>query len=215
VQQQSWEPKSTTQQAKPGHDGVTLEGITCYACQFLGHYADQCLSQSGTNLIQFFIILTQQPALHGISEYLLYNRRRPVRFLFSRFKKISRTNFYQNYNFFNLELNMFYKNSYMLFLVCLLYTTTFLPYGRFYNRLGGNIGMLGSYIFVFCWLTFTFFRKPIVFDLKFTQFTWFTKQCVNMYHPYIDVNKKIVWEVDRYRQFSFSEVLKIIWGYIY
>lgn len=46
-----------------------------------------------------------------------------------------------------------------------LYTSSFLPYGRFYNRIGGNFGMLGAYVYVFMYLTFNVFRRPILIDL--------------------------------------------------
>ena len=51
-----------------------------------------------------------------------------------------------------------------------LYTSSFLPYGRFYNRLGGNFAMLGAYFYVFIYLTFTGLRRPLTFDIKSTSF---------------------------------------------
>ena len=41
-----------------------------------------------------------------------------------------------------------------VFLICILYTNTFLPYGRFYNNVGGNLGLLLSYMYIFTYLTF-------------------------------------------------------------
>ena len=41
-----------------------------------------------------------------------------------------------------------------VFLICVLYTNTFLPYGRFYNNVGGNLGLLLSYMYIFTYLTF-------------------------------------------------------------
>ena len=52
-----------------------------------------------------------------------------------------------------------------------LYTTTFLPYGRFYQRLKGNWGMYGAYAYLLLYLTFPFFRRPVLFDYS-TQFTF-------------------------------------------
>jgi len=52
--------------------------------------------------------------------------------------------------------------------MCMLYSTSFLPYGRFYNRLGGNVGMLGAYMYIFVYLTFPFFRKPIYIDVYYS-----------------------------------------------
>lgn len=63
--------------------------------------------------------------------------------------------------------------------MCALYTSSFLPYGRFYNRLGGNIGMLGAYLYLLIYLTFTFLRRPVWLELYyyhvFNQVTFLTK----------------------------------------
>jgi len=47
------------------------------------------------------------------------------------------------------------------FIMAALYTVSFLPYGRFYNRLGGNICTLFSYLFIFCYLGFGKFRNNL------------------------------------------------------
>jgi len=53
--------------------------------------------------------------------------------------------------------------------MCIAYSTTFLPYGRFYNRLGGNIGMLASYLYIFFYLGFPGFKKSLLlFNYKKT-----------------------------------------------
>jgi len=65
-------------------------------------------------------------------------------------------------SFINVELNVFYQFTYTLFVVAALYTSSFLPYGRFYNRLGGNEGMLIAYLYTCIYLTFSSFRKPFV-----------------------------------------------------
>ena len=44
--------------------------------------------------------------------------------------------------------------------MCALYTTSFLPYGKFYNRLGGNVAMLYSYMFVYVYLSCAPLRNP-------------------------------------------------------
>jgi hypothetical protein len=106
-------------------------------------------------LIFFFFALFHQPTLHGFNEHNLYYRRK---LLFS-FNKIKRRRFYKNM-FFNVELNIFFQTTYALFAMCALYTSSFLPYGRFYNRLGGNVGMLGAYFYVFTYLSITSLRRP-------------------------------------------------------
>jgi len=63
--------------------------------------------------------------------------------------------------FGNVELNLFFQFTYTMFIMAGLYASSFLPYGRFYNRLGGNKAMLGSYLYVFIYLTFTSLRRPV------------------------------------------------------
>jgi hypothetical protein len=54
------------------------------------------------------------------------------------------------------------------FVMSALYTTTFLPYGRFYNRLNGNWAMYGSYSYILLYLTFPIFRRPSFLDYSST-----------------------------------------------
>jgi hypothetical protein len=67
----------------------------------------------------------------------------------------------KNVAFINSELNLFFQFTYTLFIMAALYTGSFLPYGRFYNRLGGNKAMLAAYLYVFIYLTFTSLRRPV------------------------------------------------------
>jgi len=111
-------------------------------------------------LIYFFFVLFHQPTLHGINEHNLYYRRK----LLFTYNRINRRKFYKNV-FFNVELNIFFQTTYALFVMAALYTSSFLPYGRFYNRLGGNIGMLGAYFYVFVYLAVTALRRPYWLEL--------------------------------------------------
>jgi hypothetical protein len=90
-----------------------------------------------------------------MNEYSLYYRRK----LIFTANRIKRRSFYKNM-FFNVELNIFFQTTYALFVMSALYASSFLPYGRFYNRLGGNAGMLGAYFYMFTYLTVTSLRRP-------------------------------------------------------
>jgi hypothetical protein len=110
----------------------------------------------------YFFVLFFQPVLHGTTEQNNYNKR-TLLFVKSKLKR---------YNFFaaqyvNLEMNLYHQMTYGLFIGCILYCASFLPYGRFYNRLGGNIGMLCSYMYVFVYLGFPVFRRPVILELFF------------------------------------------------
>jgi quinol-cytochrome oxidoreductase complex cytochrome b subunit len=111
-------------------------------------------------LLFYFFILFYQPVLHGTSEFNNYNKRT---LLFVK-RKLNRNNFFAA-SYINLEMNLYHQITYGLFIGCCMYCTSFLPYGRFYNRLGGNVGMLGAYMYVFFYLGFPIFRRPVFLEL--------------------------------------------------
>jgi hypothetical protein len=65
----------------------------------------------------------------------------------------------------SITVNFYRQLTYSFFFMCSLYTTSFLPYGRFYHRIGGNIAMLYSYMFVFIYLSCTSLRNPTALHL--------------------------------------------------
>jgi hypothetical protein len=119
-------------------------------------------------LIFFFFVLFYQPVLHGISEQNSYNKR----ILLIFFRKFHRVSIFSNL-YFNYELNLYHQFTYFVFIWSCLYACSFLPYGRFYNRLGGNIGMLLSYLYIFCYLGFPVFRR--LFILELFLYTFYSK----------------------------------------
>jgi len=102
-----------------------------------------------------FFVLFHQPTLHGVNENGSYFKKR---LLFTT-RKIKQKIFFKQAPL-NVELSLYYQLTYGFFIICALYTNTFLPYGRFYNRLGGNVGMLFSYMYVFAYLSITSLRRP-------------------------------------------------------
>lgn len=60
----------------------------------------------------------------------------------------------------NLELSLIYCFTYYFFLWSVLYTGSYLPYGRFFSLLGGNIGSLTAFFYIFFYLTFNSIREP-------------------------------------------------------
>ncbi len=113
-------------------------------------------------LLFFFISLFYQPNLHNDSENFNFSKKTSFNFFLNKSVTV-----YSAEDTL-VELNLVYQFFYGLFFFCGLYTFTFLPYGRFYNRLGGNVGMLGSYFFIFYFLSFTLLRKPLVLELLYT-----------------------------------------------
>lgn len=119
-------------------------------------------------LLFFFFVLFYQPVLHGITEQNNFNKKLKI-FSAQRLKK---TSFFASI-YVNPEINIYHQFTFFTFLMCCLYASSFLPYGRFYNRLGGNSGMLLSYMYIFVYLGFPPLRRPIL--LEFYLYLFYTK----------------------------------------
>lgn len=113
-------------------------------------------------LLFYFLIMFFQPTLHATTSQNNYNQRT---LLFVK-SKLKRNNFFAA-QYMNLEMNLYHQMTFGWYIASTLYCTSFLPYGKFYNRLGGNIGMLGAYLYVFCYLGFPVFRRPMILELFF------------------------------------------------
>ena len=110
-------------------------------------------------LLFLFVALLFQPNIHGVDDSEGRDESTTlIWYLFFK-KKTLPTNSANC-----MSLHSYQQLLYTWFFMCALYTTSFLPYGRFYNRLGGNIAMLYSYMFVFIYLSCPWLRHP----------TWYT-----------------------------------------
>jgi hypothetical protein len=71
---------------------------------------------------------------------------------------------YNSWNMINYDLSMQWLISFAFFFIAILYTLSFLPYGRFYNKIGGNAALLISYFYIFSFLLFTFVRNSWILN---------------------------------------------------
>jgi len=110
-------------------------------------------------LLFFFFFLFFQPVINCTNELNSYNKKKILFFNI----KIKRKSYFNQITL-NSELNLYFQFFYFLFIIACLYAASFLPYGRFYNRLGGNIGMLSAYMYIFIYLGFPIFRKSIYLE---------------------------------------------------
>ena len=116
-------------------------------------------------LILFFFLLYYQPNIRGVKQHFFF-----IKFLIFFLKYIIvKKNFFWSFSV-PIYSNVYYQNFFWLFFMALLYTTSMLPYGRFYNRLQGNDGMLFSYFFVFYYLSFCAISMPNVFLYIFDKY---------------------------------------------
>lgn len=137
-------------------------------------------------LVFFFLVLYFQVSLFSSTEnenlkanntlfglyqeclYLILNH--PIaKFFFSdkelnqKLLKITILN-YNNWNTINYDASLQWLISYSFFILAILYTLSFLPYGRFYNKIGGNNILLLSYFYIFSFLTFSFLRNSWILN---------------------------------------------------
>jgi quinol-cytochrome oxidoreductase complex cytochrome b subunit len=110
-------------------------------------------------LLLFFFLLFFQPLLHGSNEQNDYYSR-SFTFLAKRADRDSIP-----FNSYVLpENNMYTMYTLYFFVMSCLYTTTYLPYGRFYNRINGNQSSIMHFMYIFSYLQFTFLRTPFTLE---------------------------------------------------
>ena len=140
-------------------------------------------------LLLLFFLIFYQPTIHGLNEQNNYLKK-SVLFLKN---KIKRSNSFTN-NYFILESNLYHQTTFVLFVFCCLYGSSFLPYGRFYNRLGGNWGLFGADCFILCYLAFPFLRRPILLEY---------------YYYFIFINIQQVKKINYLNSFDIKQFYKI------
>ena len=110
-------------------------------------------------LVFFFFLLYFQVTINQSYDLNIYKTKTTN---FSVFN-----NFLLNYNTVKIQVdfNLIYQITFFFFLLACLYTTTFLPNGKYYQLLGGNTGMLFSYMYILLYLTFPSFKTLAFFNL--------------------------------------------------
>lgn len=61
----------------------------------------------------------------------------------------------------NPEFNIYYRFMFTIFLMAIWYSFSYLPFGRFYTRLGGNSASLIAYMFIFIYMSGLAFRYSV------------------------------------------------------
>lgn len=70
-----------------------------------------------------------------------------------------------NRKHFSTDISPLRQFLFYVFVMALLYTTSFLPAGRYYQRVYGNSGLLFSYFYVLSYLVFFNMRSPASWDM--------------------------------------------------
>lgn len=137
-------------------------------------------------LIFFFLVLYFQVSLFGTSElenlkyinsingyiysiwFFLLKSETGKSFISRKFiqKKLKNIHIksYNSWNTINYDLSIQWLISYAFFFLAVLYSLSFLPYGRFYNKIGGNFALLFSFLYIFSFLLFMFIRNSWILN---------------------------------------------------
>jgi hypothetical protein len=104
-------------------------------------------------LAMFFFLLYFQAFIVSPTELTIYkNKLDTITFNKIFHKQYTDRPLVVDYNF--THIFMFY-----VFLIACLYTTTFLPNGKYYQLVGGNASLLFSYFFILSYLAFPNIRN--------------------------------------------------------
>lgn len=107
-------------------------------------------------LLFFFFALYHQPTISGYR----YNYSSKV----TAISKQSSTQKLINPALINPDVSFYKQFMFYLFFMALMYTTTFLPAGRYYQKVYGNTGLLVSYFYVLFYLLFSNVQNPYQFE---------------------------------------------------
>lgn len=108
-------------------------------------------------LVYFFVIIYFQASILGYSELQSYKVLRSIlTYFITSYKNFGKSVIRWSRIF--IENSLIYLISYTIFILSIACTLTYLPYGRFYNRLGGNFSMLFSYLYIFSYLGLIYLR---------------------------------------------------------
>lgn len=92
-----------------------------------------------------------------------------------------RSNYLITDSAYSIDISYTSQLLFYVFTMCLLYCTTFLPSGRYYQRVYGNNGLLFSFFYIFFYLIFFNAKKP-----NFLYYTHrlnvYTTNRVNFFH---------------------------------
>ena len=118
-------------------------------------------------LVLFFVAFYFQPNILAMGEVPGYNSSNgvalPLLAMTTRVKILSRTIVYLKR--ITIDTDIFFQITYTIFLISILYTFSYLPFGKFFNRIGGNIASLLYFVYIFVYMSTNFLRNPQFYRL--------------------------------------------------
>ena len=103
-------------------------------------------------LVLFFMLIYYQVSLYNMGESRAY--------MSGAYKNVTNTRFFKNYRTraVHVDFDFLYQLRFYIFVMAALYTTTFLPNGKYYLSVGGNDTLLISYAVILLHLSFPMHR---------------------------------------------------------
>lgn len=103
-------------------------------------------------LVLFFMLIYYQISLYNMGENKAYAS--------GAYKNVTNTRFFKNYRTraVSVDFDFMYQLRFYIFAMACLYTTTFLPNGKYYLAVGGNESLLISYGIILLHLSFPMHR---------------------------------------------------------
>lgn len=118
-------------------------------------------------LILFFVSFYYQPNIAGRGESDMYLMLKILVLNIFTNKFLRTKRMLSNYRI-TPDTEYFYYMSYYTFLMAMLYAFSYLPYGRFFNRLGGNDATLLTFVYIFIYVSGIYFRSSSIYNLRKT-----------------------------------------------
>lgn len=115
-------------------------------------------------LVYFFLIIYFQPHIASFTDLGAYKSVRSVITSFLQAPLLQKY-LYKWSRIFS-ELSAYFQSNYSILIGSIGCALSYLPYGRFYNRLGGNFAMFFSYLYIFVYLGVSGLRYSILLFLE-------------------------------------------------
>lgn len=114
-------------------------------------------------LILFFVGFYYQPNIVGNKEFKGFAG---VKNIFNKFYLWleEATKRFTQLDKKTVETDSFYRVTYTVLLIALWYVFSYLPFGRFFNRLGGNGAGLLAFAYIFIYMSTNYLRSPRYFE---------------------------------------------------
>lgn len=120
-------------------------------------------------LIVFFVGFYYQPNILALAEgkgYTGYKALLLSLYFYIRNASVKLTVRISALTGLHVSKELFYQVTFATYVMCIIYAFSYLPYGRFFNRLGGNDSSLLAFFYIFLYMSLPILRIPHLYNLS-------------------------------------------------